>query len=41
MVQRVPPRLCLERQREARIRIDVDRIDRIHLDRYGETHTAS
>ena len=31
-------RLPLERQREGRIGVDVDRVDRIHLDRDGETH---
>src|SRR5205085_57694 len=41
MVQRMAARLRLERQREGRIRVNVDRVDRIHLDRDGETHLSS
>src|SRR5580704_9732367 len=36
VVQRMAARL-----REGRIRVDVDRVDRIHLDRDGETHLSS
>ena len=38
MIQRVAAPLRLERQRKGRIRVDVDRVDRVHLDRDGETH---
>src|SRR5437763_16224035 len=38
MEQGMPAGLCFEGQRKRRIRIDVDRIDRIHLDRDGESH---
>src|SRR5438067_13539832 len=41
MIERMSARLRLERQRKGRIRIDVDRVDRIHLDRDGETHLSS
>ncbi len=39
--QRMAAGLRLEREGEGRIRIDVDRVDRIHLDRDGETHGSS
>jgi hypothetical protein len=35
------PPLRFEREREGRIGVDVDRVDRIHLDRDGETHAPS
>src|SRR6516165_6469979 len=38
MEQGMPASLRLEREGESRIRIDVDPIDRIHLDRNGEGH---
>src|SRR3974390_3145127 len=38
MEQGMPASLRLERERESRIRIDVDPIDRIHLNRNGEGH---
>ncbi len=41
MMQRMAPALCLQRQREGRIRVDIDRVDRVHLDRDGETHASS
>ena len=37
----MPARLPFERQREGRIGVDVDRVDRIHLDRDGESHATS
>jgi hypothetical protein len=38
MEQGMPARLRFERESKGRIRVDVDRIDRIHLDRDGESH---
>jgi hypothetical protein len=40
MEQGVPSHLCLEGESKSRIRIDVYRIDRIHLDRDGESHAS-
>src|SRR5207244_5949782 len=36
--QNVPAPLRLQGERKSRIRVDVDRVDRIHLDRDGERH---
>ncbi len=41
VVERMAARLRLKRQGKGRIRIDVDRVDRIHLDRDSETHAPS
>jgi hypothetical protein len=40
VIERVAARLRLERQHEGRVGVDVDRLDRIHLDRYGEAHVS-
>src|SRR5262249_53505980 len=41
VIERVAALLPLQRQREGRIGVDVDRVDRVHLNRDGETHAAS
>jgi hypothetical protein len=38
--QPVAAGLTLDRQREGRVGVDVDALDRVHLDRDGEAHAG-
>ena len=40
MEERMAPPLRFERERKGRIGVDVDRVDRIHLDRDGKSHAG-